>query len=387
MIRRLAAVTLLAASMAALSPAVAHAGPCGYQVEPVAAPKIAVASWAHRLLDLPRVHRLATGAGVRVAVVDSGTDRRHPQLAKAVRAGWDVPAGRSGGTLDCHRQGHGTAIASLIGARPAAGASLVGVAPRATLLPVRVADNDPATDAPVSAAALATAVAEATRMGADVIHVSYSVAVDDARLRAAVARAVESGAVVVAAAGDGRAGPSYPAAYDGVVGVGALAASGGLLDGSARGPHVDLVAPGEQLVAAARVGGHTVVGRTPAAAAVVSGTAALLRERHPRWTNEEVVRRLLATADGTAGGAANAAFGHGSVNPYRALVEPAATAGAAPTWVAVPGALAQTPARPGWPGPWRAAVTWAVLLGLGAVALLLGRAVARVRSRRHRPLG
>ncbi|GAB2935740.1 hypothetical protein GCM10027280_24560 [Micromonospora polyrhachis] len=377
----------MAASVLVLSPAPAHAASCGYQSKPVAAPKISVTSWAQRLLDLPRAHQLATGSGVRVAVVDSGVDRRHPQLAKAVQTGWDVTTGGSGGTLDCQRQGHGTAIASLIGARPASDASLVGVAPQATLLPIRVADNDPATDAPVSAAALATAVTESERLGADVIHISYSLAVDDARLRAAVARAIKSGVVVVAAAGDGLPGPSYPAAYDGVVGVGALAASGDVLDGSARGPHVDLVAPGEQLVAAARVGGHTVVGGTPAAAAVVSGAAALLRGSHPQWTNEEVVRRLLATADGTAGGTGNAAFGQGSVNPYRALVEPAATVGAVPTWAPAPATLAQAPTRPGWPGSWRVALACAALFGLGAAGLLTGRAVARTHRQRHRPSG
>ncbi|GAA2629395.1 hypothetical protein GCM10010399_71510 [Dactylosporangium fulvum] len=384
MIRQWTVVVAVVAASVPVLATPAAANPCGSYAPPSAAPRITAEDWAQRWLGLRRVHALQTGAGVRVAVVDTGVDPGHPQLASAVSPGWDVTAGKAGGTIDCNDQGHGTAISSLVAARPASGIGLVGVAPAATIVPVRVADNGPSAQQPQPLDRLAAAVSAAVKLQADVIHFSYAVTTDSPALRGAVADAVKHNIVLVAAAGDGVTGPTFPAAYEGVIGVGALASTGVVAQTSAAGSHVDLVAPGENLVAAARVGGHTTVSTTAAAAALVSGAAALLRAAHPGWSAAQVAQRLFATADGTVGGPHNAAYGYGSVNPYRALSEDTAGAGVVPTWTPAPADLRQAPAQPGWPSPWRRSMVWAAILLLAATLLAIGSAVTPAFRQRHR---
>jgi membrane-anchored mycosin MYCP len=271
--------------------------------------------WAQRRFGLGRLDGVADGAGVVVAVVDSGVDAANPQLTGAVLAGIDVLDTGGDGRLDC--VGHGTAVASIIAARPRSGNGLVGVAPAATILPIRVSertDNETGgRSAPASsvAAALRTAVDR----GARVVNMSLTTDQDDPALRAAVRQAVAHDVVVVAAAGNRREAGNprtYPAAYDGVLGVGAIQPDGVRTAESQTGDYVDLLAPGADVVAATRGGGQARYAGTSFAAAFVSGTAALVRQYLPRLTATQVTERLKATAD--AGPEATAVL-----NPYRAV--------------------------------------------------------------------
>src|SRR5690242_17138073 len=107
-------------------------------VEPAARQISADVPWPQRRYDYAAIARLADGRGVTVAVLDSGVDATHPQLRGAVRAGADLVSGGDGRT-DC--VGHGTVVASLIAARSSVGAGLRGLAPAATILPIRVTDR------------------------------------------------------------------------------------------------------------------------------------------------------------------------------------------------------------------------------------------------------
>jgi membrane-anchored mycosin MYCP len=284
---------------------------------------------------------LATGAGVRVAVVDSGVDAALPQLKGRVAAGRDLLAGRA----PC--AGHGTAVA----------AAIVAVAPGVTIVPVRVSDGDPGDADGIGR--LAQGIRWAAGRAA-VINISLVIGVDDPRVRAAVTVAQRRGAVVVAAVGNDSSRPvMYPAAYPSVIGVGAILSSGEPASFSPAGPHTDLVAAGDA--------------GTSFSAAFVSGTVALLRERFPALPAAAVADRLVATSDRAR-----------RLNPYRALAEgDSRSAGphAVPAGSSRPAAYGMDDA----PGPGRALRFAGWVLGLGAVGAVSWVSVVRGRRRGWRP--
>ncbi|KOX19016.1 peptidase S8 [Saccharothrix sp. NRRL B-16348] len=298
-----------------------------------ARPPIKELPWAQQALDVTRAWPHSTGAGVLVAVVDTGVDRDHPQLSAAgkVARGEDFYlVGDLPGDFDCGS--HGTAVASIVAADPAPGVGFHGVAPGARVLPVRVADRDLDDTGAVNAldpVVLARGIWYAADQGAKVINLSMSGQEDNQYVRDAVAHAVAKDVLVVAAAGNRQqdGGPrlaSFPAAYDGVLGVGAIDIAGDRMAGSQLGDYVDLVAPGKEVAGATRAGGHAYWQGTSFAAPFVAGTAALVRAAWPELTAPEVARRLLATASPGRGEAA--AYGVGVVNPYRAVTDGLAAA-------------------------------------------------------------
>jgi membrane-anchored mycosin MYCP len=323
------AVTALTVGLVVLvpaAPAEARAFVC--QNSPAPAKVSATEPYETQLFAPERLAPFATGAGIRIAVIDSGVDADHPQLRDQVAAGRDFLHGNATGRQDC--VGHGTAVASIIAARPAAGAGLRGLAPGATIVPVRVSeqtDTEQQNGEPASPARFATAIDWAVdEGGADVINMSLVMTDDDDRVRDAVARAAAAGVIVVAAAGNhGRpdeANPRpYPASYPDVIGVGAIGPDGVAGDFSQRGDYVDVMAPGVEVTFAARGEGHTRGNGTSYATPFVAATAALIKQRFPALTPAQVARRIFATTDPAPGGRRSERYGFGVLNPYRALTE------------------------------------------------------------------
>ncbi|MET7804206.1 type VII secretion-associated serine protease mycosin [Micromonospora chersina] len=315
-------VTLLVAGFPA-APAAARA-PSACAAPPAPARPVAEQPWPQQRYAPDRLAPLATGAGVVVAVVDSGVDRSHPQLAGRVLDGVDLLDPGGDGTRDC--AGHGTGVASIIAAAPRPGVAFHGLAPDARILPVRVSEQQVVdgreSGRTVGAADFARSIRWAVDHDADVVNLSVVLYADDPAVRAAIAYAVRRDVVVVAAAGnlhDSGDPRPYPAAYDGVLGVGAIGADGTRAAFSQTGPYVDLVAPGgDVLMAAPRQGHHRAEG-TSYAAPFVAGTAALLRQYRPELDAAEVARRILASADPAPGPADG--YGAGVLNPYRAVTE------------------------------------------------------------------
>src|SRR5207247_915207 len=165
------------------------------------------------------------------------------------------------GNFDC--VGHGTGVASIIAAGPRSGVGFTGLAPGARILPVRVSEqqlveNGSASGASVTPAGFAQAINYAVEQKAKVINISVYYFVDDPQARAAIANARQHDVVVVAAVGNAHSSTSgekdptpYPAAYDGVLGVGSIDESGARASDSQVGPYVDLVAPGVRITMAA----------------------------------------------------------------------------------------------------------------------------------------
>jgi len=286
-------------------------------------------------IDLQQVWKLTSGAGQRVAVIDTGVapQLRLPHLA----AGGDYVF-TGDGTQDC--DGHGTVVAGIIGAAtdPNHVDDFSGVAPGVELISIRQSSTKfAAASAPTKSGfgdvdTMARAVRTAADLGATVINIS-SVAcarngsgLDDRPLGAALAYAVETkNVVVVAAAGNTGTGPCHarqsdppvvvsPAWYDDyVLTVGSVNAQGDPSSFTLAGPWVDVAAPGEGVLSLNSSAdglanvldgpeGWTPLSGTSYAAPVVSGLAALIRSRFPAWTARQVMQRIKATAHHPPGG-------------------------------------------------------------------------------------
>lgn len=282
----------------------------------IAAPKST--PWAQQALGYSSAWRLTQGAGVTVAVVDSGVDA-NPQFGDRVTVGPDL-AGATAGDVppgaDC--VGHGTSVASIIAAAPQASVTFAGVAPQASILSIKITNSDN-----FPGQVTAQAIRDAVNLGANVINLSLATNVSTPALLAAVQFAQARNVVVVAAAGnddpDGVVGPFYPAAYPGVLSVGAIGPDGSLASFSDTRTPVSVTAPGVDVTSAypgtfpqAYNPGDN---GTSFATAFVSGVAALVRAAYPGLGEAQVVTRITATADGPAG----PGTGRGMVNPVQAV--------------------------------------------------------------------
>ncbi|WP_418959457.1 type VII secretion-associated serine protease mycosin [Streptomyces tritici] len=276
--------------------------------------------WPLQRVLLDELWQDTKGAGVRVAVVDSGVDDVNPQLRDAVdaAAGKDL-VGATDGTVD--EAGHGTKVAGIIAARPRAGTGFVGLAPEATIIPIRQTDGRSSG----AADAMAEAIDHAIAQGADVINISQDTSrplAQDSPLGRAVARATAADVVVVASAGndgrDGRLRNTYPAAFPGVLAVAASDRDGRRAAFSQPGGFVGVAAPGVDIVSTVPGGGQCVDSGTSFSAPYVAGLAALLRAKHPEWKAPQVVARIQATAD-REGDGRDDDLGWGVVDPVRAM--------------------------------------------------------------------
>ncbi|MEU3616265.1 S8 family serine peptidase [Streptomyces sp. NPDC006872] len=280
------------------------------------------------------------GTGVKIAVLDTGIDTTHPDLASQVVAEQDFTASESG-TAD--KFGHGTHVASITaGTGAKSGGTYKGVAPGAKLLNGKILDDGGWGSDSGIIAGMEWAVAQ----GADVVNLSLggtdSPGIDP--LEETVNRlSAESDTLFVIAAGNegtegefGEGTVGSPGSAEAALTVGAVDKSDALGDFSSRGPRVgdggvkpDLTAPGVAITAAAAAGsvlerakpspapGYTTIGGTSMATPHVAGAAAILAQQHPDWTGE----RIKAVLTGSAEPGAYSSFqqGTGRTDLVRAL--------------------------------------------------------------------
>jgi membrane-anchored mycosin MYCP len=284
--------------------------------------------WPQRVWDYDRIAAYSTGANVKIAVLDSGVDVGHIQLQNTIANHRDFLRSVNNLPEDCF--GHGTAVAGLMVATPLPGTPYRGLAPGAKILTARVSEKVPGNDQGVSISheEMAQAVNWAVSNGAKVINLSLAYAGSDAALgalRQAIENAIRNNVVVVAAAGnnfkEGNPVP-FPAAWPGVVGVAAVNQEGFRLEDSGVGSYVDIAAPGVEVIVPRPGEGYSADSGTSFAAPLVAATAALIFARYPDITADQVVKRMIATADPSAGGRTSDGYGLGVVNPLRAITEP-----------------------------------------------------------------
>ncbi|MEV6427526.1 type VII secretion-associated serine protease mycosin [Nocardia sp. NPDC051463] len=321
---------------------------------------------AELALDLPRARSLSRGAGVTVAVIDTGVSP-HPRLPNLIGGGDYIAAGGDG-LSDC--DAHGTLIAGIIGARPDAADGFTGVAPDARIISIRNYSGafgpdrvsiEPDALMATKIRTLARAIVHAANLGAGVITVSLPICVkvdkqpNQSELAAAIGYAVRiRGSLIVAGAGGGSSGDcgsnpdmdwtrpedvrnwkyvhtiSTPGWFaPEVLTVGYTTATGAPMNDSMSGPWVSVGAPGTGIESLGPAGDGLIngigepnklvpVGGSSFAAAYVSGVAALLRSRFPNETPGEISARLQASAHRPARGIDNV-IGAGIIDPMVAL--------------------------------------------------------------------
>jgi Subtilase family len=330
----------LAAACLALSAASASA----------AAGSVRSQEWWLTKLHVTKAWQSTRGKGVTVAVLDTGVDPAQADLTGAVITGPDYTS--SGRVRGGPFWGvHGTAMASLIAGRghgPGHAAGIIGVAPAATILSVRVTleSNDPLlSDANVAAGlprAIARGIRYAVNHHASVIDLPLDPVTTQgapgagggAAERSAVAYALAHHAVLVAPAGDDGASTdaaNYPAAYRGVISVGAFNSAFTKASFSSHQPYVTLTAAGDGVIAASGTQGYALVSSTAAASAVVAGIVALIRTQFPALSPAQVTSALTqSTVFRPPGGQQNGS-GAGTVDAAAALTAAAHMAEAVPT--------------------------------------------------------
>lgn len=311
---------LLAASLALLPSTAAHAD------------GIRAQEWALDAMHTQQAWRTTKGQGITVAVLDTGVDDQHPDLAGNVLAGKDmVGFGAQRGDRAWAR--HGTAMAGIIaghGHGVGNGDGVLGIAPEAKILPVRVIleDGDSARTRARNTRgnALAEGIRWATDHGADVINLSLG---DDSKSAhpepaedAAVQYALKKGAVVVASAGNGgEKGDhiSYPAAYPGVIAATAVDQNGTHASFSTRRWYATVSAPGVDVVIADPDDRYYEGWGTSAASAFVSGAVALIKAAHPGLSPAQIKKLLEDTARNAPSGGRDDSRGFGFIDPAAAI--------------------------------------------------------------------
>ncbi|MFF3318464.1 type VII secretion-associated serine protease mycosin [Streptomyces sp. NPDC003035] len=299
---------------------------------PAYADTIRARQWGLEALHTTQAWRTTKGEGITVAVLDTGVDADHPDLAGSVLTGKDlVGFGAEQGERAWAR--HGTAMAGIIaghGHGPGRQDGVLGVAPKVKILPVRVIleGTDKARDKArkTRGTALAEGIRWATDHGADVINLSLGddskSAHPDAGEDAAVQYALAKGVSVVASAGNGgEKGDhiSYPAAYPGVVAVTAVDRYGTRASFSTSRWYATVSAPGVDIVIADPDRRYYEGWGTSAAAAFVSGAVALVRAAHPDLTPAQVKQLLIDTARNRPKNGRSDAKGYGTVDPAAAI--------------------------------------------------------------------
>ncbi|MGV9693737.1 type VII secretion-associated serine protease mycosin [Streptomyces sp. NPDC003444] len=359
--------------------------------------------WPLQRVLLDELWQDTKGKGVRVAVIDTGVDDVNPQLRTAVDAksgkdylkpdkknpgAGDEKRGKTDGTVD--EVGHGTKVAGIIAARPRKGTGFVGLAPEATIIPIRQNDEKNSGKTDTMAQAIDWAVAK----NAHVINISQDTTQalsPESTLARAVANAIAKGVVVVASAGndgmDGALRDTYPAAFPGVLAVASSDRNNERAAFSQSGTFVGVAAPGVDIVSTVPGGGQCVDNGTSFSAPYVAGVAALLRAKYPKWTPAQVVARIEQTAVRSVNGHDNH-VGWGVVDPVRALADLPGTPPSSPT--PDPG-----PPKPPAPEPARLALsetpqerserlaTYALGIGGVLVAVVAGTATV-IRDGRRR---
>lgn len=285
----------------------------------------------------------ATGKGITVAVIDTGVDGTHQDLAANVLSGYDASkastASKGWKGLGVEPE-HGTLVASVIAGhghadgttpsnpgQPGQPAGIMGVAPEAKILPISLELGVSSANSRSIDEQLPDAVRYAVDQGADIINLSVGSKTTSwpQSWDSAFAYAEEKGVLIVASAGNRGAGLTQvgaPATMPGVLTVGGVDQEGQeSLSSSSQGISLAVLAPSEAMIGAIPSNKYATWSGTSAAAPLVAGTAALIMEKYPQLTSNQVIERIITSADDAGEEGRDAHYGYGILNPAAALAE------------------------------------------------------------------
>lgn len=272
--------------------------------------------WAIKKIDAPGAWAVTRGQSeVKLAIVDTGIDYRHPDLAGRVDKGRDF-INNDDDAMDDNM--HGTHCAGIAAASTNNGIGIAGLAPEVSLLAVKVL----AGSGSGSYEGVANGIIYAADRGSHVISLSLGGPAGSKVIEEAVAYARGKGALVLAAMGNEMtSAPSYPAAAPGVMAVGATTWLDWKAIYSNTGAHISVAAPGSGILSTVPGGGYHKTSGTSMATPYVAGLAALVKSKYPDFTADQIRQKIEATADDLGGKGFDHKFGHGRINARRALTE------------------------------------------------------------------
>jgi Subtilase family len=268
------------------------------------------AQYAVAKLHLVEAHKIATGAGVLVAVIDSQIDTGHPDLGGTIAGSFDAVGNHE------RADEHGTEMTGAIVAHR----KLLGVAPRARILAIHAFSPEAQNSAQTTTAHILAGIDWAIAKGARIINMSFAGPYDPL-LSHALKKAHDKNIVLIAAAGNAgpQSPPLYPAADENVIAVTAIDENDKLLPQANQGPHVALAAPGVNVLEPAPGGTYGYTTGTSVATAHVSGVAALIVEREPNIDVATLEEVLYSSARDLGPKGRDSQFGFGLVDPLHAL--------------------------------------------------------------------
>jgi subtilisin family serine protease len=267
------------------------------------------AQYAIAKLRLPQAHTLAHGDNVTIAVIDSGIDIRHPELANAIAESFDALGSTEGPHI------HGTGIAGAIVSH----ARLMGSAPAARILAIR-AFGVASKGAESTSFVILKGLDYAAAHGAQIVNMSFA-GPRDALIERGIAAAAAKGIVMVAAAGNAgaKSPPLFPAANANVIAVSATDAQDKLFAASNRGSHIAVAAPGVDIFLPAPDEKYQMTSGTSFSAAYVSGLVGLMLERNPAMKPADVRAVLMKTARDLGSPGRDDLFGAGEADAFAAV--------------------------------------------------------------------
>lgn len=285
-------------------------------VQPASAPAaLPGLQYALAKLGTEKAHLLAQGRGAKVAVIDSGIDQSHPDLAAAQIEHFD--ATETDSAVVAELDTHGTGIAGIIAAR----GTVQGVAPGSALMSARVfRKSNNAAGASATTVRVLKGITWSVEKGARVLNMSFA-GPRDPLVERHVKAVANRGLISVAAAGNNgsSAPPAFPAAYDEVIAVTAIDSNDRLYEQANRGRYVAIAAPGVDIIVPAVGRTHHFQSGTSFAAAHVSGVIALLLEVRPDLTAPKLRELLAAASDDIGAPGHDSEFGAGRINAAKAV--------------------------------------------------------------------
>ncbi len=237
------------------------------EIRPAVDPAEKEIPWGVKRVNAAGAWNTTAGQGVKVAIVDTGMDFTHPDLAPNYKGGWNAIVSTASPMDD---QGHGTHVSGTIGAvRDSNG--VVGVAPKADLYAVKVLDKNGSGQYSWVVAGIEWAVMN----GMNVINMSLGGGSGTEALKQIMIKSKEMGVAVVCAAGNDSGPVNYPAKYPEAIAVSASDSADKLASFSSRGPEVVVIAPGVNVYSTRKGGGYTTMSGTSMACPHTAGLAAL----------------------------------------------------------------------------------------------------------------
>lgn len=271
--------------------------------------------WHIGKIGLPAAWDVAQGAGVTIAILDSGVYGAHPDLAPRLVAGWNVYDNNADTSDVC---GHGTAVAGVAAAAMDNGTGVAGVAGNARIMPVRVAFKDASGSCYAYYSTMASGVTYAADHGARVVNLSYDSVPASSAVQSAANYLKSKGGLLFVAAGNNNRDEGYTPTTT-MIAVSATDSADARSSFSSYGSFVSLSAPGSYIYTTNMSGGYSAWNGTSFASPVAAGVAALMMSANPGLDGAKVESLLYSTAVDLGTPGRDIYFGYGRVNAAAAV--------------------------------------------------------------------